>query len=174
MKVSLHRIRFKIPVNLFLIFIITTKVFKSFQSSLIQMKASHALIRLRNFILVYSLPFLLLQLFHYSVWVISESNYEKSLIPGKDSLWSIHDFCQNHLLFWKSYLWIPDERLKWYGIEPLEETDAKKFDDMYGNDCKCEFKCEFKCTCGWIENITLNEHKSFQDFRIVSKPGILG
>ena len=66
----------------------------------------------------------------------------------------------------------PDKRLKWYGIEPLEETDAKKLNDMYGNDCKCDFKCEFKCTCGWNENITLNEHKSFQDLRIVSKPGI--
>ena len=50
----------------------------------------------------------------------------------------------------------------------------KKLDDMYGNDCKCEFNCEFKCTCGWNENITLNEHKSFQDLRIVSKPGIEG
>ena len=73
----------------------------------------------------------------------------------------------------------PDKRLKWYGIEPLEETDAKKLDDMYGNDCKCDFDCEFKCTCcqfkctcGWNENITLNEHKSFQNLRKVSKPGI--
>ena len=79
------------------------------------------------------------------------------------------------------YLWIPDKRLKWYGIDPLEETDAKKLDDMYGDDCKCEFKCEFKCTCcqfkctcGWNENITLKEHQSFQDLRIVSKPGISG
>ena len=77
------------------------------------------------------------------------------------------------------YLRIPDKRLKWYGIDPLEETDAKKLDDMYGDDCKCEFKCEFKCTCcqfkctcGWNENITLKEHQSFQDLRIVSKPGM--
>ena len=90
-------------------------------------------------------------------------------------------FCRNHLLVWKLYFWILDKRLKWYGIEPLEESDAKKLDDMYGNDCKCEFKCDFKCTCcqfkctcGWKENITLNEHKSFQDSRKVSKPGIQG
>ena len=68
------------------------------------------------------------------------------------------------------YLWIPDKRLKWYGIEPLAETDAKKFDDIYGDDCKCEFNRDFKCKCGWNENITLKEHKSFQDLRIVSKP----
>ena len=68
------------------------------------------------------------------------------------------------------YLWIPDERLKWYGIEPLAETDAKKLDDIYGDDCKCEFNRDFKCKCGWNENITLKEHKSFQDLRIVSKP----
>ena len=50
---------------------------------------------------------------------------------------------------------------------------------MYGNDCTCELKCEFKCTCcqfkctcGWNENVTLKEHKSFQDLRIVSKPRI--
>ena len=79
----------------------------------------------------------------------------------------------------KLYLWNLDKRLKWYGIEPLQETDAKKLNDMYGNDCKCEFNCEFKCTCcqfkctcGWNENITIDEHKSFQDLRIVSKPGI--
>ena len=78
-------------------------------------------------------------------------------------------------------MWILDKRLKWYGIEPLEESDAKKLDDMYGNDCKCDFNCEFKCTCcqfkctcGWNENITIDEHKSFQDLRIVSKPGIKG
>ena len=50
------------------------------------MKASHALIRLRKFILVYWLPFLLWQLFHYFAWVISEPNYEKFLIQGTDSL----------------------------------------------------------------------------------------
>ena len=79
------------------------------------------------------------------------------------------------------YLRTSNVRLKWYGIEPLGETDAKKLDDMYGDDCECEFKCEFKCTCcqfkctcGWNENITLNEHKSFQDLRIVSKLGIYG
>ena len=71
------------------------------------------------------------------------------------------------------YLWIPDKRLKWYGIEPLAETDEKNLADIYGDDCKCEFNCDFKCNCGWNENITLKEHKSFQDLRIVSKPGIL-
>ena len=98
------------------------------------------------------------------------------MIPGTDSPLKIgYDFCQSHFfLFWILFLWIPDKRLKWYGIEPLEETDAKQFSDMYGDDCKCEFKCEFKCTCGWNENITLKEHKSFQDLRIVSKLGILG
>ena len=82
-------------------------------------------------------------------------------------------------LFWNLYLCIPVNRLKWYGIEPLEETDAETLDDMYGDDCKCEFKCAFKCTCcqfkcscRWNENITLKEHKAFQDLRKVSKPGI--
>ena len=56
----------------------------------------------------------------------------------------------------------------------MAETDAKKLDDVYGDDCKCEFNCEFKCTCEWNEKITLKEHKSFQDLRKVSKPGILG
>ena len=138
------------------------------------MKASHALIQLKKFILVYWLLFSLWQLFHYFAWVISEPNYEKFLIPGTDSLLSIHAFCQNYVLLWKLNLWIPVKRLKWFGIDPLEETDAEKLDDMYGDDCKCEFNCDFKCTCGWNENITLKEHKSFQDLRIVSKPGILG
>ena len=50
------------------------------------MRASHALIRLKTFILVYWLPFLLWQLFHYFAWVISEPSYEKFLIQGTDSL----------------------------------------------------------------------------------------
>ena len=37
-----------------------------------------------------------------------------------------------------SCLWI-HQRLKWYGIEPMEETEAKKFKDIYGEDCQCEF-----------------------------------
>ena len=95
------------------------------------------------------------------------------MIPGTDSLLSIHDFFVKIIfLFGKLYFWNPDKRLKWYGIEPLKESDAKKLDDMYGNDCKCDFECQSGCTCGWNENITLNEHKSFQDLRKVSKPGI--
>ena len=144
------------------------------------MRGSHALIPLREHILVYWLPFLLWQFFHYSVWVISEPNYEKFLILGRDSLFAeiifIIKISKN---FQEFYLWIPNERLKWYGIKPLEETEAKKLNGMYGDDCKCEFKCEFKCTCcqfkcscGWNKTITLKEHKSFQDLRILSKSGI--
>ena len=67
-------------------------------------------------------------------------------------------------------------RLKWYGIDPLEETEAGKLDEIYGKDCDCEFDPDrdFKCQCGWNKNITLTEQKSFQDFRIVSKLGING
>lgn len=69
---------------------------------------------------------------------------------------------------------IPDIRLKWYGIEPIEETKARKFDEIYGKDCDCEFYPErnFKCRCAWNKNITLIEQKSFQDLRILSKLGI--
>ena len=74
-----------------------------------------------------------------------------------------------------SYLWI-HQRLKWYGIEPMEENKAKNFKDIYGEDCQCEFDVskDFKCNCGWNSNITLKEHNAFQDFRIVSKLGING
>ena len=67
-------------------------------------------------------------------------------------------------------------RLKWYGIDPLEETEAGKLDEIYGKDCDCEFDPDrdFKCNCGWNKNITLIEQKSFQDLRIVSKLGITG
>ena len=73
-----------------------------------------------------------------------------------------------------AYLWKPDERLKWYGIDPIEETKADN--DIYGEDCECEFdlKGEFECGCDWMEKITLMEHKSFQDLRLVSKLGIYG
>ena len=101
------------------------------------------------------------------------------MIPGTDSLLSIHDFLSELFLIFKPV--DPYKRLKWFGIDPLGESDVKKLDDMYGDVCKCEFKCEFKCTCcqfkctcGWNENITLKEHQSFQDLRIVSKLGILG
>ena len=50
------------------------------------MRVWHASIRLRKFILVCWLPFLLWQLFHYFAWVISEPSYEKFLIQGTDSL----------------------------------------------------------------------------------------
>ena len=72
-------------------------------------------------------------------------------------------------------MWIPNQRLKWYGIDPLEETEATKL-DIYGEDCKCEFDLEgdFKCHCEWKQKITLKEHKSFQDLRLVSKLGING
>ena len=72
-----------------------------------------------------------------------------------------------------NFLWIPNQRLKWYGINPLEETEAKKLGGIYGEDCKCEFDLEsdFKCDCEWNEKITLKEKKSFQDFRLVSKLG---
>ena len=47
---------------------------------------------------------------------------------------------------------------------------------IYGDDCKCEFNVvkDFKCDCGWNNNITLKEHRSFQDVRRVSKLGIYG
>ena len=75
-----------------------------------------------------------------------------------------------------SQLWILSKRLQWYGIEPFEETEAKTFKDIYGEDCKCEFDLigDFKCDCGWNEKITPKEHKSFQDLRLVSKQGIYG
>ena len=68
------------------------------------------------------------------------------------------------------------KRLKWFGIEPLAGTKVENLVEVYGKDCNCEFDCDkvFKCTCGWNENITLHEHKSFQDLRIVSKSGIHG
>ena len=58
----------------------------------------------------------------------------------------------------------------------MEETEATKLDDIYGEDCKCEFDLEgdFKCHCEWNQKITLKEHKSFQDLRLVSKLGING
>ena len=58
----------------------------------------------------------------------------------------------------------------------MEETEAKKLNDIYGEDCKCEFDLadDFKCVCEWNEKITPKEHKSFQDLRIVSKLGIYG
>ena len=58
----------------------------------------------------------------------------------------------------------------------MEETGAENFKDIYGEDCKCKFDLEgdFKCECDWNEQITLKEHKSFQDLRIVSKVGIYG
>ena len=58
----------------------------------------------------------------------------------------------------------------------MEENEAKNFKDIYGEDCQCEFDVpkDFKCSCGWNSNITLKEHKAFQDFRVVSKLGING
>jgi len=69
---------------------------------------------------------------------------------------------------------IPDIRLKWFGIDPIQESEARKLDEIYGKDCNCEFdpNHDFKCCCGWNKNITLSEQKSFQDLRIVSKLGI--
>ena len=66
--------------------------------------------------------------------------------------------------------------LKWYGINPLELIEARKMDEIYGKDCGCKFDPvrDFKCHCGWNQNITLIEEKSFQDFRIVSKLRING
>ena len=77
--------------------------------------------------------------------------------------------------FISKFLWIPYQRLKWYGIDSLEKSEAKKFDDIYGEDCICEFDPEddFKCHCEWNEKINLKEHKSFQDLRLVSKLGII-
>ena len=71
---------------------------------------------------------------------------------------------------------IPNQRLKWYGIDPIEEAEAKKIKDIYGEDCKCKFDLEgdLTCECRWNEQITLKEHKSFQDLRKVSKLGIYG
>ena len=68
-------------------------------------------------------------------------------------------------------------RLKWYGIEPIEEKDAKDLvgdDEIYEEECDCDFNenVEFNCSCGWDENITLEEHKAFQDMRVVSQLGI--
>ena len=58
----------------------------------------------------------------------------------------------------------------------MEEAEAKKLNEIYGTDCKCEFNQadDFKCACKWNEKVTLKEHKSFQELRIVSKPGVYG
>ena len=82
---------------------------------------------------------------------------------------------RNSFNFENTLFWIPYQRLKWYGIEPFEETEASKL-KIYGDDCKCEFNVakDFKCNCGWNDNITLEEHRSFQGFRLVSKLGIHG
>ena len=58
----------------------------------------------------------------------------------------------------------------------MDETEAKKFNDIYGDDCNCEFDLasDFKCGCEWNKKITLKEHKSFQDLRLVSKLGVDG
>jgi len=44
-------------------------------------------------------------------------------------------------------------------------------DEIYEEECDCDFDedVDFKCICGWNENITLDEHKSFQDVRVVSQ-----
>ena len=68
-------------------------------------------------------------------------------------------------------------RLKWYGIEPIEEKEAKDLvgdDEIYEEECDCDFNQDavFNCSCGWNENITLDEHKAFQDMRVVSQLGI--
>jgi len=134
------------------------------------MKVSHALIPLRKSILVYLLPFLLLEFCHYSVWAILKLKYEKFLIQGQDSLLFISS-CHKHFDVTNSYLWIRNPRLKWYGIEPLDEIEAKKLRDIYGEDCQCEFDIvyDFQCDCGWNQKVTLKEHNAFQEFRIVSK-----
>lgn len=72
---------------------------------------------------------------------------------------------------------ILDVRLKWYGIEPIEEKEAKDLvgdDEIYEEECDCDFNqdAEFNCSCGWNENITLDEHKAFQDMRVVSQLGV--
>ena len=58
----------------------------------------------------------------------------------------------------------------------MEEAEAEKFEDLYGEDGKCKFDLEFdfNCECRWNEQVTLKEHKSFQDLRKVSKLGIYG
>ena len=58
----------------------------------------------------------------------------------------------------------------------MEEAEAEKFKDLYGEDCKYKLDLEFdfNCECRWNEQITLKEHKSFQDLRKVSKLGING
>ena len=63
-----------------------------------------------------------------------------------------------------------DQRLQWYGIEPLQNN----FKGSYAKDCECEFNPDvnFNCKCGWNKKITKAEHEKFQDLRIVSKPGI--
>ena len=53
----------------------------------------------------------------------------------------------------------------------MNEIEAKKLGDIYGEDCQCEFDIvsDFQCDCGWNQKVTLKEHKAFQGFRIVSK-----
>ena len=58
---------------------------------------------------------------------------------------------------------ISDKRLKWHGIESLEESKPKILDMIYGKDFDCEFDLDgdFKFSCRWNRKITLDEHKSF-------------
>jgi len=69
---------------------------------------------------------------------------------------------------------ISNKRLKWHGIESLEESKPEILNAIYGEECVCEFDSDgdFKCNCQWHNKIMLEEHKSFLDLRIVSKPGI--
>ena len=55
-----------------------------------------------------------------------------------------------------------DTRLKWYGIDQIE----KEIKGMYAKECACEFEFgtdqKFICSCGWKDNFTEDEYKSFQ------------
>ena len=67
-----------------------------------------------------------------------------------------------------------EKRLKWHGINSIEEIETKMLNKIYGGNCNCEFdhRRDFKCNCEWRDKITLDEIKSFHALRIVSKPGI--
>ena len=76
--------------------------------------------------------------------------------------------------FWWSNSGISEKRLKWHGIESLEKSKSKILDVIYAKDCDCEFDLDddFKCSCRWHRKITLGEHKSFHDLRILLKARI--
>ena len=73
--------------------------------------------------------------------------------------------------FFRALLTKPIQRLRWFGIKPIEEIESEKINGIYGKNCGCKFvsTSNFNCSCQWKKKITLAEHVSFQKLRVVSK-----